>query len=156
MTMKINFRAAIAHDIHRCIELRGLTNDNPFTRSELGAIGVTAETWGPLIGNAEINGSVALDNETIIGFCFGEVSTGEILVLAVLAEYEGIGLGKALLNRASEELFSLGHRKLFLAASATPIVRSYGFYRRVGWEPTNTYNDGGDEILTLQNPVFTC
>jgi hypothetical protein len=36
---------------------------------------------------------------------------------------------------------------LWLAASATAIVRAYGFYRHVGWQATNTYDENGDEIL---------
>ncbi|GAC33258.1 GNAT family N-acetyltransferase [Paraglaciecola polaris] len=147
--MKIEFRQAKKQDIDRCIEVRGLTSDNQFTKNDLAAIGVTAVSWSPLIENSEIVGSVALDKNIIVGFCFGESVTGEILVLAVLSGYERFGIGKELLSSASKQLFTMGHKELYLAASATPVVRSYGFYRRVGWQPTNTYNDDGDEILTL-------
>lgn len=59
-----------------------------------------------------------------------------------------MGIGKSLLEKTSADLFSIGHNKLWLAASATPIVRAYGFYRSVGWHPTNTFDGNGDEILT--------
>jgi len=147
--MKIEFRQAKKQDIDRCIEIMGLTSDNQFAKNDLAAIGVTAVSWSPLIENSEIIGFVALDKKIIVGFCFGASATGEILVLAVLSGYEGLGIGKELLSRASNQLFTMGHKKLYLAASATPIVRSYGFYRRVGWQPTKTYNGDSDEILTL-------
>jgi N-acetylglutamate synthase-like GNAT family acetyltransferase len=149
--MKIEFRQAKNQDIDRCIEVRGLTSDNQFTKNDLAAMGVTAVSWSLLVENLEIIGFVALNKEIIVGFCFGESATGEILVLAVLSGYEGIGIGKELLSSAGNQLFTMGHKELFLAASATSVVRSYGFYRRVGWQPTNTYNDDGDEILTLKN-----
>jgi N-acetylglutamate synthase-like GNAT family acetyltransferase len=149
--MKIEFRQAKNQDIDRCIEVRGLTSDNQFTKNDLAAIGVTAVSWSLLVENLEIIGFVALNKEIIVGFCFGEAATGEILVLAVLSGYEGIGIGKELLSSAGNQLFTMGHKELFLAASATSVVRSYGLYRRVGWQPTNTYNDDGDEILTLKN-----
>jgi ribosomal protein S18 acetylase RimI-like enzyme len=149
--MKIEYRQAKNQDIERCIKVRGLTNDNQFTKNDLAAIGVTAVSWSPLIENSEIIGSVALDKNIIVGFCFGESSAGEILVLAVLSGYEGFGIGKELLSIASNQLFTMGHKELFLAASSTPVVRAYGFYRRLGWQPTSTYNDDGDEILTLKN-----
>ena len=147
--MKIEFRQAKNQDIHRCIEVRGLTSDNQFTKNDLAAIGVTTDLWSPLIENSEIIGYAALHRNIIVGFCFGESAKGEILVLAVQSGYEALGIGKELLSRASNQLFTIGHKQLYLATSATPVVRSYGFYRYVGWHPTNTYHDNGDEILTL-------
>jgi N-acetylglutamate synthase-like GNAT family acetyltransferase len=149
--MKIEFRQATNQDIDRCIEVRGLTSDNQFTKSDLAAMGVTAVSWSPLIENSEIIGAVALEKNIIVGFCFGGSATGEILVLAVLSGYEKFGIGKELLSSTSNQLFTMGNEELYLAASATPVVRSYGFYRHVGWQPTSTYNDDGDEILTLKN-----
>jgi N-acetylglutamate synthase-like GNAT family acetyltransferase len=154
--MKIEFRKAKNKDINRCIEVRGLTSDNQFTKNDLAAIGVSAVSWYSLIDDSEIVGFVALDKDIVIGFCFGESATGEILVLAVLSGYEALGIGKELLSLTSYHLFTLGHKELFLAASATPVVRSYGFYRRVGWQPTNTYNNDGDEILTLSKYDVGC
>jgi N-acetylglutamate synthase-like GNAT family acetyltransferase len=149
--MKIEFRQATNQDIDRCIKVRGLTSDNQLPKNDLAVIGVTAISWSPLIENSEIIGAVALEKNIIIGFCFGESATGEILVLAVLSGYEEFGIGKELLSSTSNQLFTIGNKELYLAASATPVVRSYGFYRHVGWQPTNTYNDDGDEILTLKN-----
>ena len=145
--LKEEYRQAISSDLARCFEIRGSTQDNAFNKAELEAIGVTEESWAPLIENQMFVGNVATKDSTVIGFCFGDTKSGEILVLAVLAGHEGEGIGKKLLELTSNDLFAVGHSELWLAASATPIVRSYGFYRSVGWTPTSTYDANGDEIL---------
>lgn len=43
-----------------------------------------------------------------------------------------------------------GFMSLFLGCSTDPASRSYGFYRHLGWTPTGTLDDAGDEILTLR------
>jgi hypothetical protein len=92
--VKIEFRQATNQDIERCIEVRGLTSDNQFTKSDLAAMGVTAFSWSLLIENSEIIGAVALEKNIIVGFCFGGSATGEILVLAVLSGYESLASEK--------------------------------------------------------------
>ena len=146
--MNIQYRKANVLDLKRCFEIRGLTQDNAFNKNELIAIGVTKDLWSTLIIDGKITGNIASINEVAIGFCFGDTQSGEVLVLAVLAGYEGIGIGKNLLKQTSSDLFSFGHSELWLAASARPVVRAYGFYRSVGWKPTNTFDGNGDEILT--------
>ena len=146
--MNLNYRKATSTDLKRCFEIRGQTQDNAFNESELAAIGVTEESWSTLIDNGTFLGNVASVDDLVVGFCFGDTKTGEILVLAVLKGHEGMGIGKSLLEKTSTNLFSVGHTELWLAASATPIVRAYGFYRNVGWHPTNTLDGNGDEILT--------
>jgi ribosomal protein S18 acetylase RimI-like enzyme len=148
--MKIEYRRAIESDIERCIDIRGLTSDNSISKNELETIGVTSESWAPLIENGSLIGNVASYDATVIGFCFGNASNGEILVLAILSGFEGKGIGRNLLSNTSSELFLKGHSEVWLAASPTPEVRAYGFYRRVGWRPTNIFEENGDEILRFK------
>lgn len=82
-----------------------------------------------------------------IGFCFGSAQSGEIEVLALLPQYEGQGIGKELLRLVTTKLHSLGHQRLFLGCAADPSVRSYGFYRHLGWRPSGEIDSHGDEIL---------
>lgn len=148
--MEIEYRKAIENDIGRCIDLRGLTRDNAISKRDLKAIGVTSESWASLIRNGSLIGNVAYYDATLIGFCFANALSGEILVLAVPSGFEGKGIGRDLLSSTSSELFLAGHNALWLAASPSPHVRAYGFYRRVGWIPTNTFEDNGDEILRFK------
>lgn len=103
----------------------------------------------PPVDNGLFIGFVVESEGKVVGFTFGDSESGEVLVVAVLAGFENQGLGSRLLDLVCTELFALGHTRLWLAASATPVVRAYGFYRRLGWHPTGTLNDDGDEILTL-------
>ncbi len=85
----------------------------------------------------------------MIGYCFGDRDTGEIVVLALLPAYEGRGIGKTLLAMMIEKLEDQGFQRLFLACSSDPNVRSYSFYRHLGWKPTGERDESGDEILEL-------
>ena len=69
------------------------------------------------------------------------------MVLALLPEFEGNGIGKILLAKASKILVEQGHSRLFLGCSQDSKTRSYGFYRNLGWRSTKTYDNNGDEVL---------
>lgn len=49
-----------------------------------------------------------------------------------------------------EDLRALEFERLFLACSSDPNVRSYGFYRHLGWMATGEHDEAGDEILQLR------
>ena len=145
--MKIEFRDVEAQDFDRCIEIRGMTRDNPVPADILKEFGVTEEAWVPLIRDKSITGVVAESKDEVIGFCSGDANTGELLVLAVLPEYERRGVGKNMLALVTGKLFSFGMDKLWLAASPDPEIRAHGFYRHLGWAPTGVIDKFGDEVL---------
>jgi ribosomal protein S18 acetylase RimI-like enzyme len=145
--MKIEFRDVKPLDFERCIEIRGMTKDNPIPAETLKELGVTKEAWMPLVRDKSIVGVVAEYNDEVIGFCSGEVNTGEVLVLALLPEYEGHGLGKNILVLVADKLFSFGMDKLWLAASPNPEIRAHGFYRHLGWVSTGVIDKNRDEVL---------
>jgi len=68
-------------------------------------------------------------------------------VLALLPEYEDQGIGKKLLTLVMNDMQAAGLERLFLSCAADSLVRSYGFYRYLGWESTGEFDDAGDEIL---------
>ncbi|MCL7714089.1 GNAT family N-acetyltransferase [Stenotrophomonas mori] len=145
----LTFRRAHPDDAAACIALRGQTRENAFSEAELGALGITVDTWSEGTRLGATPGYVACQGERIVGYCFGDRDTGEILVLALLPDHEGQGTGRALLERTVDHLRQQGHARLFLSCSSDPGVRSYGFYRHLGWTPTGTHDDAGDEILTF-------
>ncbi|HET8529938.1 MAG TPA: GNAT family N-acetyltransferase [Methylomirabilota bacterium] len=79
-------------------------------------------------------------------------SRPEVLVLAVLPEFEGRGIGKTLLSLAVGWLRSFGQTRIWLSASSDPETRAYGFYRSLSWRPVGKRDPSGDEILVLSNP----
>lgn len=143
----LHYRSAVSSDGTEVITLRGQTRENAISVSGLASIGITAESWGERIEAADLSGQVCTDNGHMIGYCFGDNHTGEILVLALLPEYESRGIGKTLLSRVEKDLWSLGFKRLFLSCSKYPCSRSYGFYRHLGWRPRGELDAHDDEIL---------
>ena len=143
----INYRAAVAGDVDQCIEIRGLTRENAFSRADLAELGITPESWAEGIEQGESFGYVCTHDQQIVGYCFGEAEQGEILVLALLPEYENQGIGKKLLDLVVNDMQTAGLERLFLSCVADSQVRSYGFYRYLGWVSTGEFDDAGDEIL---------
>ena len=143
------YRLAVPGDVYECLVVRGRTRQNPASEELLRSIGITPESWAENIRSGALPGHVCIVDENIVGFCFGMRETGEIQVLAILPDFENLGIGRELLDRTSKELAKLGHARLFLGCSPDPRSRSYGFYRHLGWRSTGTYDQYGDEILEI-------
>lgn len=148
-SMPLIFRVARSQDIESCIEIRGRTRENAVPAARLAELGITEASWSCQVRQGELLGFVVEDEAALVGYCFGDVATGEIVVLALLPTHEGIGLGRQLLTMTVDHLKLLGHSRLFLGCSDDPSHRSYGFYRRLGWLPTGERDDFGDEVLEL-------
>jgi ribosomal protein S18 acetylase RimI-like enzyme len=152
--MELEFRETQLTDLEALFELRGRTRQNPLSREELAQLGITPQSSARDLTAGNICGSVCTHDSRIVGFCTGDMHTGEILVLAVLPDYEGHGVGKQLLLRVVDRLKAAGAERIWLTASADPTVRAHGFYRTLGWRPNGERMANGDEILELQ-PVGT-
>ena len=140
---------SVAEDAPECVRMRGLTRENAVSEERLRAHGITAESWAEDIRKGLLSGWVARHSGQIVGYCFGATQTGEVVVLALLPQEEGRGLGKRLLQLVVDDLRRQGHSRLFLGCSADPAVRSYGFYRQLGWVSTGIVDQHGDEMLEL-------
>ena len=92
---------------------------------------------------------VCIEQERTVGYCCADRNTGEVVVLALLPAWEGRGIGKKLLAMVVTDLANLGFRRLFLGCSSDPKVRSYGFYRHLGWKSTGSFDANDDEVLEL-------
>ena len=146
------FRETRLSDIDALFDVRGRTRQNPLSRADLAQLGITPQTTAAAFGGGEIVGYVCTCDEHVVGFCSGEIGSGEILVLAVLPDYEGRGVGKQLLASVVARLLRAGAHRLWLAAAADPNVRAHGFYRSLGWRPTGELTPNGDEVLELPPP----
>lgn len=145
--MTMVYRAAVPEDTAACIELRGKTRENAVSVERLQAVGVTLESWTGGIANGSLPGHVCLSEDKIVGYCFGDRRTGEIVVLALLPQWEGQGIGRRLLGKLVEDFANLGFERLFLGCSSDPSSRSFGFYRHLGWRSTGTLDAAQDEVL---------
>ena len=77
---------AIAADAAGYVRMRGLTRENAVSEERLRAHGITAESWAEDIRTGQLPGWVARRDGQIVGYCFGAAKTGEVLVLALLAQ----------------------------------------------------------------------
>lgn len=152
--MEFEFRRTRESDIDALFEVRANTRENPVSRARLAAMGITPSSLAEALDSGAITGWVCTHERLVIGFCSGEAVTGEVLVLAVLPEYEGRSVGKQLLAHVVGELRGQDpSRRLWLAASSDPRTRAHGFYRAQGWQPTGKSDASGDEILILGAPA---
>lgn len=147
--MSYAFRVAVPNDVEACIAIRGLTRENAISASELAARGITLETWSRDIETGTLPGYVCTMQGHIVGYCFGQYETGEVVVLALLPDHESQGLGRALLRTVVEDFRARGFKRVFLECSTDPSARSFGFYRHLGWRPTGTQVAHDDEVLEL-------
>ena len=147
--MSIEFNIAPANLTAEYIRLRGLTRENAVSEERLRSLGITAQTWAADIRSKKLQGFIAQRDQEIVGYCFGAPSTGEVVVLAIQPDFECQGIGQKLLALVVEQFRQCGHSKLILGCSSDSKVRSYGFYRHLGWRTTGTVDERGDEILEL-------
>jgi N-acetylglutamate synthase-like GNAT family acetyltransferase len=142
----IILREAVCSDAVQAIEMRGKTQQNALSVEQLRELGVTKQSWSYGISNGAFHGTIAEKDNTMVGYCFADTHTGEILVLAILADFENQGLGSRLLKQQMEHMHEQGWQRLFLACAPYPEYRSYGFYRHLGWVSTGKINND-EEIL---------
>lgn len=149
MISDLFFRQATPDDAAACIAIRSQTRENAFTAAELLQHGITPEAIATQIADRTICGYVCTRATDIVGYCFGALSTGEIIVLAVLPAYEHKGLGRSLLEMVLDDIRRTGADRAFLGCTTNPHARAFGFYRHLGWVSTGQYDAMGDEILEL-------
>jgi GNAT superfamily N-acetyltransferase len=85
-------------------------------------------------------GWVAESNGDVVGFSMADEIDSAIWALFLLPEWEGRGLGRALLARAVRWLCERGHTSIWLSTSSG--TRAEGFYEHLGWRRTGTTPSG--------------
>lgn len=139
-------------DLTAVFELRLATRENRVTLQELAEdYGITPDGLAEDM-RSHVRGWLAEDDRRVVGFSMGDASNGEVQVVAIHPDYEGQGLGKTLLERVANWLFSEGHQEIWLFANRDPALRASGFYRKLGWRPTGTVK-GDEEVLRLTRPA---
>lgn len=150
--MSLVYRPLTANDIPAVFAVRTSTRENTLTMEQLrDDYGVTPESMAVGLA-ATLRGWLCEEQDEVVAFAIGDGATGEVNVVAVLPGHEGRGIGKALLGRVQDWLFSMGHREIWLLANPDPAIRATGFYRRLGWRRTGEVR-GTDEVLTLSAPT---
>jgi ribosomal protein S18 acetylase RimI-like enzyme len=135
-------------DVNEVLRVRTLARENALSMDELASLGITPESTSSLL-EEDAKGWVCEESGEILGFTMGDGRSGEVLVLAVLPQHEGRGIGRRLLDFVEGWLFSKGHPEVWLRTNPDPSLRAYGFYRSLGWLPTGEYR-GNEQVLKLR------
>jgi GNAT superfamily N-acetyltransferase len=139
---------AEADEVGELFRIRASTAENAISSARLAELGITPDGVRAALLAGEMHSWVALHEERVVGFCSVQDSSGEVLVLAVQAGFEGQGLGRALLATAVQHLRHIaGCARIWLMASDDPALRSYGFYRAQGWQASGRRDQHGDQEL---------
>lgn len=101
------------------------------------------------------NRIVAIVDGTIVGFCgYGAPRDagipegwGELQGIYILQSYQGLGLGRGLMERAAAELKAMGYHAAFLWVLDSN-QKAIGFYEKLGWRFT-----GMEKAAVLGTPV---
>ncbi len=147
--MELAFRESKPCDIEDMFSVRARTRQNPIPKERLALYGITSASSAADMASGKVKSWACFHDSILVGFCGGDSTTGEVLVLAVLPDYEGKSIGTRLLAMTVEWLQSIGFKQPWLAASSNPSIRAHGFYRALGWKPTGRRLENGDEILVF-------
>jgi GNAT superfamily N-acetyltransferase len=137
------FREAAYNDIPHMTRIRLAVTENVLRDPSR----ITPQMYADFL-EKDGRGWVALVDGKIVAFSYASKIDGSIWALFVDPRFEGQGLGKELLARASGWLFSLGFRRVTLSTGAR--TRAAQFYTQLGWRPAPSSND--DVIFVLTAP----
>ena len=129
----ITIRQAIHSDVEAIERVRALVRENrlstPIPRARVvAALCERGRGW------------VAESNGEVVGFSMADEVDSAIWALFLLPEWEGSGLGSALLEHAVRWLCERGHGAIWLSTS--PGTRAEGFYEHLGWRRAGTTPSG--------------
>ncbi|NEZ03567.1 GNAT family N-acetyltransferase [Wenzhouxiangella sp. XN201] len=121
------FREALLSDIPRIMEIRFLVTENELSDPSKVTAEMCEQYHGPLGRGwvCEVQGQV-------VGFSYAAKMDSSIWALFVLPAFEGQGIGRGLLNLATNWLFSLGNEEVSLLTMVN--TRADRFYAAQGWE----------------------
>lgn len=119
------FRKVERKDVPELFSVRIATRENRMTMQALAAMGITPGSTIEALAHSVAGWLCEIDGKTV-GFSMGHKDTGEMLVVAVLPEYEKRGIGKRLMELTQNWLFSHWHREIWLLENPDPNIRAHG------------------------------
>jgi GNAT superfamily N-acetyltransferase len=143
----VRIRVATEADVEAMFDIRTSVRENHQSREELAALGVTPFSISEMLRTsgrawiADVNGVPA-------GFSLADADERTIFGMFVRPEYEGRGLGRALIAHAEQWLFDYTD-EIWLTTGSDPSIRANGFYRHLGWRQGGT-NERGENRYILR------
>ena len=94
-----SLREIADEDMPAIFDVRVATWHNPNGREEMTQMGITQESVCKLMESSHRGWLAETEDGRAIGFTMGDKTNGEMWVIAVLKEFEGRGVGRALLEK---------------------------------------------------------
>ena len=120
-------------DITAIFDVRVATWHNERGAEELTRMGITHASVRAMLEDSH-RGWLCESDVGVVGFAMGNRGTGEMGVIAVLQTYEDRGIGRELLTRVENWLWSEGWEEIWLTTDTDEAFRAVGFYGRLGWQ----------------------
>ena len=149
----LKIRKARTGDVGAIFAIRSRVRENHLSASQLAERGITKTAFGKWLTDghgiwiADLDGSAA-------GFAIAIPAESTLWALFVDPDFEGRGVGAALLRMAEDWLFEQGCDDISLTTGADPKNRAHGFYELHGWISTGD-EDGGEVEYIKSNPSMS-
>ncbi|MEB3212537.1 MAG: GNAT family N-acetyltransferase [Leptolyngbyaceae bacterium] len=137
----MHIRAATQDDIETLFEIRTSVVENHQSREEIAALGITPTSVAEMLAT-DCAAWIARVEGQDVGFAIANATEQTVFGLFVLPAYEGRGIGRALIEKAEQWLWSQGIDEIWLVTDQNPQLRAYGFYCHLGWIPVGLETDG--------------
>lgn len=135
-------RPATPDDAETFFTIRCAVRENHYSREELAALGITPERVAEMLRSGDYISTIAEMDGRPVGITMAQLSAGFIEECFVLPEYEGRGVGRAVMAAAEQGLRAAGVTQAWLSTGPTPDIRAMGFYRHLGWKEDGLLEDG--------------
>ena len=129
----MKYREIEFSDIPSIFEVRIATWHNDRAVEQMTEWGITEGSVKSMLEIGSHRGWLCEIKDRVVGFSMGNRENGEMWVVAVLKEFEAMGIGRELMSLVEGWLWSQGWSEIWLTTDPDELVRAVGFYRAIGW-----------------------
>ena len=114
----MQIRPARPEDATDFFDVRCSVKENYMSPAELATIGITPEVIGEMIAGGDNIAPVVIVDDKIAGMAMAHISEGYVFALFIRPEYEGRGLGRALMQVVESGLVEHGVTDVWLCTGS--------------------------------------
>lgn len=129
-------------DVEAIFAVRCSVKENHMSREELAELDITAASVTEMITGGDFIVPVVMVEGKVVGFAMAQISEGYLFALFIHPDYEGKGLGRALMEVVESKFSEHGISEAWLATGSESGIRAPGFYRHLGWVECGVMDDG--------------